>query len=62
MGDEDETLVSQGIFVNAWMPLPESYETPEEPQLCTNGECSYNANGDSKCPAWNGCGGFEKKG
>lgn len=25
-GDEDETLASQGMFVNAWMELPERYE------------------------------------
>lgn len=24
-GDEDTTLVSQGMFVNAWMPLPKCY-------------------------------------
>lgn len=24
-GDEDESLVSQDMFVNAWMPLPEVY-------------------------------------
>ncbi len=25
-GDEDEPLVSQDMFVNAWMPLPEPYK------------------------------------
>ncbi len=25
VGDEDESLVSQGMFVNAWMDLPKSY-------------------------------------
>lgn len=25
IGDEDETCVSQEMFVNAWMPLPEPY-------------------------------------
>ena len=31
-GDEDEPLVSQDMFVNAWMPLPELYreETEDE--------------------------------
>ena len=31
-GDEDEPLVSQDMFVNAWMPLPEPYreETEDE--------------------------------
>lgn len=24
-GDEDETLLSQDLFVNAWMPLPDPY-------------------------------------
>lgn len=24
-GDADETLASVGLFVNAWMPLPECY-------------------------------------
>lgn len=26
IGDETESLVSQEMFVNAWMPLPETYE------------------------------------
>ena len=25
-GDEDEPLISQDLFVNAWMPLPKPYE------------------------------------
>ena len=25
-GDEDETLLSQDMYVNAWQPLPEQYE------------------------------------
>ena len=31
-GDEEESLVSQNLFVNAWMPLPELYreETEDE--------------------------------
>lgn len=28
-GDEEESLESQGMIVNAWMPLPESYRSPE---------------------------------
>lgn len=24
-GDEDESLISKGLIVNAWMPLPEPY-------------------------------------
>lgn len=28
-GDEDETLVSQGMFVNAWRPLPKNYRKEE---------------------------------
>ena len=28
-GDEDYTYLSAGLFVNAWMPLPEPYITPE---------------------------------
>lgn len=27
IGDEDETCVSQELFVNAWQPLPEAYRT-----------------------------------
>ena len=29
-GDEDETLVSQDMFVNAWMPLVKPYRPEEE--------------------------------
>lgn len=29
IGDEDITCVSQGVFVNAWLPLPEPYR-PEK--------------------------------
>ena len=25
-GDEDETLISQNMYVNAWQPLPEPYK------------------------------------
>lgn len=30
IGDEDETCVSQDMFVNAWMPLPKNYKESEE--------------------------------
>lgn len=30
VGDEDESLVSHGIFVNAWMDLPERYKSDME--------------------------------
>lgn len=26
IGDEDESCLSQDMFVNAWMPLPKCYE------------------------------------
>ena len=29
-GDEDEPLISQDLFVNAWMPLPKPYKPKEE--------------------------------
>ena len=28
-GDEDESLISKGLIVNAWMPLPEPYHEDE---------------------------------
>ena len=28
-GDEDESLISKGLIVNAWMPLPEPYNEDE---------------------------------
>lgn len=28
-GDEEETYASYGLFVNAWMPLPEPYKEKE---------------------------------
>lgn len=28
VGDEDESCVSQGAFVNAWQPLPKVYQPP----------------------------------
>lgn len=30
LGDEDYTYLSVGLFVNAWMPLPEPYRRKEE--------------------------------
>lgn len=30
VGDDDETCISQGLFVNAWMPLTEPYRGGEE--------------------------------
>ena len=29
-GDEDRTCLSYGLFVNAWMPLPEPYKEVSE--------------------------------
>nr|DAQ56206.1 MAG TPA: Protein of unknown function (DUF551) [Caudoviricetes sp.] len=29
-GDEDESLVKQDMYVNAWMPLPKPYRESEE--------------------------------
>lgn len=29
-GDEEETYASYGLFVNAWMPLPEPYRQNDE--------------------------------
>lgn len=29
VGDEEESCVSQGMYVNAWQPLPEPYEREE---------------------------------
>lgn len=33
IGDEDITCVSQGVFVNAWLPLPEPYRPDEEERI-----------------------------
>lgn len=30
VGDEDESFVEDGLFVNAWMPLPKPYRESEE--------------------------------
>ena len=48
--------------VIAWMERPKPYIPPEETQLCTNNECTYNADGNLECPAWNGCGGYQSDG
>lgn len=52
------------VKVVAWMPLPEPYIPPEETQVCTNKECTYNADQaeNINCPAWNGCGGYQPEG
>lgn len=34
-GDEDESCVKQGLFVNAWMPLPEPYSVSTSQNLAT---------------------------
>ena len=30
VGDDDESCASQGLFVNAWMPLPEPYKGEQD--------------------------------
>lgn len=55
-GDEDVSLVSQDMIVNAWQPLPEPYE---EGEYCFNGDCPFNTS-NGKCIAWDGCGGYEQ--
>ena len=37
-GDEEETLVSQGIFVNAWMPLTAPFREDMQQAKQTNGD------------------------
>jgi hypothetical protein len=34
-GDEDESYASIGLFVNAWMPLPEPYKESEDTRSLT---------------------------
>ena len=43
IGDETESLVSQDMFVNAWMPLPEPYrsEVEEKPVADTGWKDHY---------------------
>lgn len=38
VGDEDETLSSQGIFVNAWQPLPAPFREDMQQVKQTNGD------------------------
>ena len=42
IGDEEETCVSQDLYVNAWCPLPDPYR-PEQPDTCkyTGGSCLW---------------------
>ena len=49
-GDEDETLVSQDLFVNAWMPLVKPYKL-EEPLK----DCNTCANYTEPDEVDNGC-------
>ena len=35
VGDEDESCVKHGLFVNAWMPLPEPYSVSTSQNLAT---------------------------
>lgn len=55
IGDEDETCVSQELFVNAWQPLLEPYQQNE----CSENECPYNDG--NECPASDGCAGYQSK-
>ena len=38
VGDEDETFLSQGIFVNAWQPLPAPFREDMQQVKWTNGD------------------------
>ena len=51
IGDEEETCVSQDLYVNAWRPLPEPYR-PEQPETCkyTGGSCCWPIDQCSDCP------------
>lgn len=46
VGDEEDPLVSQGLFVNAWMDMPEPYKPESEPAKCHN--CFGAANNDCR--------------
>lgn len=35
VGDEDESCVKHGLFVNAWMPLPKPYSVPTSQNSAT---------------------------
>lgn len=37
-GDEDKTLASQYMFVNAWMPLPKPYSEERQQEQMTNAD------------------------
>lgn len=52
-GDEDKTLTSQDMIVNAWQPLPERYYGETE-ITCNDAICPYNKGG-GMCAAIDGC-------
>jgi len=48
LGDEDETCISQDLYVNGWMPLPKTYRPGGENsgsreicEWCDEGYCAY---------------------
>ena len=51
IGDEEETCVSQDLYVNAWRPLPDPYR-PEQPETCkyTGGSCCWPIDQCGECP------------
>lgn len=51
IGDEEETCVSQDLYVNAWRPLPDPYR-PEQPETCkyTVGSCCWPIDQCGDCP------------
>ena len=51
IGDEEETCVSQDLYVNAWRPLPEPYK-PKQQETCkyTGGSCCWPIDQCSDCP------------
>lgn len=51
-GNEDETLVSHGLIVNAWRRLPEPY---------TGRDNGFPFNSETGSPAAEGCAGFESE-
>ena len=57
-GDEDITLISQDMIVNAWQPLPDRYYV-EEGKICSNKECPYYT-GNNKCSAFEVCPGAKE--
>ena len=52
-GDEDKSLVSHGLIVNAWQKLPKPYQG----KACNNSECAFHQ--ENGCQAAEGCPGFE---